>query len=197
MLNEQSFEKLYAMKLNGMAEAFQEQIQHPNMNDLSFEERLALLVDRQWTWKEDRRMKGLLKNARLKINGCIEDIDYRSPRGIDKSVMLRLATCDWIKSAQNIIVTGPTGVGKTYLACALANRACRMGYSSFYTRTPRLFHDLAIAKADGSYAKLMNKLAKSKVVIIDDLGLAPMTEPERRDLLEVIEDRHGLSLIHI
>jgi len=193
MLNEQTFEKLYVMKLNGMAEALKEQIQHPNMNDLSFEERLALLVDRQWTWKEDRRMKRLLNNAKLKINACIEDIDYKSPRGIDKSVMLRLATCDWIKSAQNIIVTGPTGVGKTYLACALANRACRSGYSSFYTRAPRLFHDLAIAKADGSYAKLMNKLAKSKVLVIDDLGLAPMTESERRDLLEVIEDRHGLS----
>ena len=194
MLNEQSFEKLYAMKLNGMAEAFQEQLQQPpTMDELPFEERFGMLVDRQWSWKEDRRMKGLLKNARLKINACVEDIDYRSPRGIDKSVMLRLATCDWIKGAQNIIITGPTGVGKTYLACALANRACRSGYSSFYTRAPRLFHDLAIAKADGSYAKLMNKLAKSKVLLIDDLGLAPMTEPERRDLLEVIEDRHGLS----
>lgn len=194
MLNEQTFEKLYVMKLNGMAEAFQEQLQQPpTMDELSFEERFGMLVDRQWSWKEDRRMKGLLKNARLKINACIEDIDYRSPRGIDKSVMLRLATCDWIKGAQNVIIIGPTGVGKTYLACALANRACRSGYSSFYTRAPRLFHDLAIAKADGSYAKLMNKLAKSKVLIIDDLGLAPMTEPERRDLLEVIEDRHGLS----
>ena len=193
MLNEQSLEKLYAMKLNGMAEAFAEQLQQPNIDELVFEERIGLLVDRQWIWKEDRRMKRLLKNAKLKINACIEDIDYKSPRGIDKSVILRLASCDWIKNAQNIIVIGATGVGKTYLACALANRACRSGHSSFYARAPRLFQELAIARADGSYAKLMNKLAKTKVLIIDDLGLAPMTDSERRDLLEVIEDRHGLS----
>ena len=131
MLNEQSLEKLYAMKLNGMAEAFAEQLQQPNIDELVFEERIGLLVDRQWIWKEDRRMKRLLKNAKLKINACIEDIDYKSPRGIDKSVILRLASCDWIKNAQNIIVIGATGVGKTYLACALANRACRSGHSSF------------------------------------------------------------------
>ncbi len=193
MLNEQSLEKLYAMKLNGMAEAFAEQLQQPNMAELSFEERFGLLVDRQWIWKEDRRMKRLLKTAKLKINACIADIDYKSPRGIDKSVILRLASCDWIKNAQNIIIIGPTGAGKTYLACALANRTCRSGYSSFYTRAPRLFQELAIARADGSYAKVMNKLAKTKVLLIDDLGLAPMTDPERRDLLEVIEDRQGLS----
>lgn len=193
MLNEQTLEKLYAMKLTGMAEAFAEQLQQPNMDELSFDERFGLLVDRQWTWKEDRRMKRLLKNAKLKISACVEDVDYKSPRGIDKSVILRLASCDWIKSAQNIIITGATGVGKTYLACALANRACRNGYTSFYTRAPRLFQELAIARADGSYAKLMNKLAKTKVLVIDDIGLAPMADAERRDLLEVIEDRHGLS----
>ena len=163
------------------------------MGDLSFEERFALLVDHLWTWKEDRRMKRLLNNAKLKINACIEDIDFRSPRGIDKSVVLSLSSCDWIKSAQNAIITGPTGVGKTYLACALANRACRMGYASFYIRAPKLFHDIAIARADGSYSKFMNKLAKTKLLLIDDLGLAPMTDHERRNLLEVLEDRHSLS----
>jgi len=193
MLHQESVEKLYAMKLNGMADAFKEQLLQPDMYDLPFEERFTLLVDRQWTWKEDRRMKRLLSNAKLKINGCIEDIDFRTPRGIDKSVILRLANGDWIKRAQNIIITGPTGVGKTYLACAIANRACRMGYSAFYIRVPRLFQELAIARGDGSYPKTMKKLLKANVLIIDDLGLAPMSATERRDLLEVIEDRHGLA----
>jgi DNA replication protein DnaC len=138
-------------------------------------------------------MKRLLSNAKLKINGCIEDIDFKTPRGLDKSVILRLATCDWIRNAQNIIITGPTGVGKTYLACALANRACRMGYSAFYIRIPQLFQELSLARGDGSYPNLMKKLTKAKVLILDDIGLAPMTAPERRDLLEVIEDRHGLA----
>jgi DNA replication protein DnaC len=193
MLNEQTIEKLYHMRLNGMAHAFKEQLQQPQIHELSFEERFALLVDRQWTWSEDRRMKRLISNAKLKINGCIEDIDYRTPRGIDKSVILRLANCQWIRSAQNVILTGPTGVGKTYLACALANRACRMGYPAFYIRIPRLFQDLAIARGDGSYPKIMKKLTKAKALILDDLGLAPMTAPERRDLLEVIEERHGIA----
>ena len=192
MLTEHTLEKLYSMKLNGMADAFKEQLQQPNMTELSFEERFSFLVDHLWTWKEDRRMKRLLSNAKLKINACIEDIDFKSPRGMDKSVILSLSSCDWIKRAQNIIITGPTGIGKTYLACALANRACRMSVSSLYLRAPKLFHDVAIARADGSYAKFMNKLAKTKLLLIDDLGLAPMTDPERRDLLEVIEDRHGL-----
>jgi len=192
MLNEQTFEKLYAMRLNGMAEAFAEQLQQSAIAELSFEERFGLLVDRQWIFKEDRRMKRLLQNARLRVAACIEDIDYKTPRGIDKSVILRLASCDWIRQAQNVIIVGPTGVGKTYLACALANRACRQGHSSFYIRAPRLFHDVALAKADGSYAKLMNKLAKTKVLIVDDLGLAPLADQQRRDLLEVIEDRQSL-----
>ena len=192
MLNEQTFEKLYAMKLNGMADAFKEQMMQPDMNELSFEERFAFLVDQHWTWKDDRRMKTLLRNAKLKENACIEDVDYKTPRGINKSLILSLSTCDWIKNVQNIIITGPTGVGKTYLACALANRVCRKGYSSLYKRSPRLFQEISIARADGSYPKLMNKLAKAKVLIIDDFCIAPMKEAERRDLLEVIEDRQGL-----
>ena len=193
MLNEQTIEKLYTMKLNGMAEAFKEQLHQPDISGLSFQERFALLVDRQWSWKEDRRMRRLLSNAKLKINGCIEDIDYRSPRGLNKSMILQLASCDWIRHAHNIIITGPTGVGKTYLACALANRACRMGYVAFYIRIPKLFQDLGLAKADGSYPKIMKRLTKSKVLVLDDLGLAPMSAQERRDLLEVIEDRHALA----
>jgi len=193
MLNEQTIEKLYAMKLNGMAKAFKEQLQHPDLSDLSFEERFSLMVDQQWTWKEDRRMNRLLSQAKLKINGCIEDIDYRAPRGLQKSVILQLAACEWVRRAQNVIITGPTGVGKTYLACALANRACRMGFPAFYIRIPKLFQDLATAKADGSYTKTLKKLTKYKALILDDLGLTPMSAQERRDLLEVVEDRHGLA----
>jgi DNA replication protein DnaC len=193
MLREPTLEKLYDMKLNGMAQAFKEQLRHPTVNELSFDERFSLLVDQQWSWQEERKMKRLLHNARLKLNACIEDIDFKAPRGIDKSVILHLATCEWIRNAHNIIITGPTGVGKTYLACAFANKACRMGFSSLYIRLSRLFQDLSIARADGSYPSIMKKLTKAKVLIIDDLGLTPMSAPERRDLLEVVEDRHGLS----
>lgn len=192
MMIQQTLDSLYAMNLNGMADGFKDQMNQPDIHDLSFEERFALLVDRQVTYQEERKMKRLLLNAKLKINACIEDIDYKTPRGIDKSVILRLASCDWIKNAQNIIITGPTGAGKTYLACAMANRACRMGFSSSYIRLPRLFQELAIAKADGSYPKIMKKLSRTRVLVLDDFGLAPMAHAERRDLLEVIEDRHGL-----
>jgi DNA replication protein DnaC len=193
MLNEQTMEKLIAMKLNGMADAFKEQLEQPDIHELSFEERFGLLVDRHWIWKEDRRMKRLLGNAKLKVNACIEDINYKIPRGIDRSVVLRLASCQWIQSTQNIIITGSTGVGKTYLSCAFANKACREGFAVLYKRAPKLFQEIAIAKADGSYTKLMNKFAKAKLLIIDDFGLSPLSDPERRELLEVIEDRQGLS----
>jgi len=193
MLNEQTMEKLHAMKLNGMAEALEQQRALPDALELSFEERFSLLVDRQWTWKENRRLRRVLANARLKINACIEDIDYRNKRGLDKSVILSLAAGDWISQIHNIIITGPTGVGKTYLACALAQSACRQGFTALYVRAPRLFQEIALSKADGTYPKLMNKLAKNKVLVIDDLGLAPLTDPERRDLLEIIEDRYNLA----
>ena len=193
MLSEHTMEKLYAMKLNGMAEALEQQRAVPDTAELSFEERFSLLVDRQWTWKENRRLRRVLANARFKINACIEDIDYRNKRGLDKSVILSLAAGDWITQAHNIMITGPTGVGKTYLACALAQSACRQGFTALYVRAPRLFQDVSLSKADGSYPKLMNKLAKNKVLVIDDLGLAPLTDPERRDLLEIIEDRYDLA----
>jgi len=191
MLNEQTLDKLYAMKLSGMAEAFKEQLQQPSLHTLSFEERFGILVDHQWTWKEDCKMKRLLKEAKLKINASVEDIDYKSPRGIDRSVILSLSSCDWIEKYQNLILTGPTGVGKTFLACAIAHKACRQGYRTFYIRAPKFYYHLAMAKADGSYGKIMTKLNKTHLLVIDDLGLAPMIDSERRDLLEVIEDRHG------
>jgi DNA replication protein DnaC len=191
MLNQQTTEKLYAMRFNAMAEAFTEQMNSPEFAELTFAERFGLLVDRQWTWKEDRQMKRLLKNAKLKINACVEDIDYRSPRGLDRSVMMNLISCDWIRKHQNVILTGATGVGKTFIACALANKACREGFKAYYANAPRLHYDLAIARADGSYSSIMTKLAKTQLLILDDLGMASMNDTERRNLLEVIEDRNG------
>jgi len=136
-------------------------------------------------------MKQLLQGAKLKIHACVEDIDYKKPRGIDRSVMMSLSSCDWIKKHHNLIITGPTGVGKTFLVCALAHKACREGYRAFYIRAPKFYYHLALAKADGSYGKVMTKLGKTHLLVLDDLGLAPMTDSERRDLLEVIEERDG------
>ncbi|MCG6536434.1 MAG: ATP-binding protein, partial [Syntrophales bacterium LBB04] len=162
MLNEQTMEKLCALKLPAMALAFREQLETPNSCDsLSFQERFGIIVDWQWTWKEDHRMQRLLKNAHLKVNACVEDIDYKTPRGIDKTVMLTLFSCQWLKNHQNVIIIGPTGIGKTFLACALANKACRENIKACYTRVPRLLQDLAMAQADGSYPQLMTKLAKT------------------------------------
>jgi len=193
MLSEQTLEKLYTLKLNGMADAFKEQLQQPNLDELSFEERFGFLVDRHWTWKEDNKLKRLLRNAKFKLNACIEDIDYKAPRGIDKSVMMRLSACDWIKSGQNIVITGPTGVGKTYLACAFGNQACRHGHSSIYRRSSKLFQEIAIARADGSYPKLMKRIAKAQVLILDDFCISEMKAAQRHDLLEVLEERPNLS----
>ena len=191
MLNQQTIHKLYELKLNGMAEALADQLNQPDMDRLSFMERFSLIVDRQWTWKENNRLERYLKNARMKLNACVEDIDYKTPRGIDQSVMMHLISCDWVRRHHNIIVTGPTGSGKTFLACALTNKACREGFRALYLRAPKFSYQMALAKGDGSYGKTMAKLAKAHVLVIDDLGLMPMSDAERRDLLEVVEDRHG------
>jgi DNA replication protein DnaC len=191
MLNQQTIEKLAGLKLNGMAENFTLQLQQPKMNDLSFEDRFAMIVDAQWDWKENSRMKRYLRDAKLKLQACVEDIDYKTQRGIDQSVMMRLIAGDWIKSFQNIIITGPTGVGKTFLACALANKACRNGFHCLYLRSPGFYYQMALSRSDGSYGKTMNKLSKTNVLIIDDFGIAPLTDTERRDLFEVVDERHG------
>lgn len=191
MLHAQTFEKLYALQLTGMAEALKDQMGRTDMDGLAFEERFSMLVDAQHLFRENKRMKRLLENAKLKLAASMEDIDYRSPRGLDKSVVLSLASCDWVRKHRNVIIVGPTGSGKTYLSCALAHRACREGMTAFYLRTPKLYYALAMARADGSYARVLAKLARTSVLALDDLGMAALTDSERQDLLEVIEDRHG------
>jgi DNA replication protein DnaC len=190
MLMQPTIEKLHAMQLGALAQAFKEQLDDPSMDELSFAERFGLMVDRLWICREQKRMERLLKNAKLKLQACPEDIDYRTPRGMDKSVLLALLNCGWIRKHQNVLITGPTGVGKTYIACALAHKACREGITVSYIRAPRLYHELAISKADGSYAKFMGRLSRSRLLLIDDFGLAPMTDSEARNFLEVIEDRY-------
>jgi DNA replication protein DnaC len=191
MLNEQTFDQLYAMKLLGMAEGFKEQLEQPSFQDLSFDERFGMLVERQWSWKENKRLNRLLKDAKLKLHASVEDIDYRSPRGLEKSVILHLASCNWIRNHQNLLISGPTGVGKTFLACAFAQKACREGFRTLYLRIPQLFYQITLARADGSYGTLMKRLSKTHLLVIDDLGLTPLNDTERRDLLEVVEDRSG------
>ena len=191
MLLEQTFIQLRELHLTGMATALEEQQAVPDVQDLAFEDRLALLLERETTVREDRRLTRLLRQAKLRLPATIEDLDFRTPRGLDRSVILRLASSDWIRRHQVVLITGATGTGKTYLACALAQAACRHGLSCRYIRLTRLIEDMALARADGSYPKLMNRLQKTDLLAIDDYGLAPLNQTERRDLLEVIEDRTG------
>lgn len=192
-MNNQTMEKLYQMRLGTMAETFKEQLNAPSQSSLSFEERFGMIIDSEWTARENRKLQSRLKAARLKLNASIEDIDYRHPRGLDKSLVLSLASCEWVKGHHNIIITGPTGIGKTYIAEAFANKACREGYSATRFRSTRLLRELAVARGDGSYIKLLARLSKVDLIIIDDWGLTPLTEDERKDFLEVMEDRHGLK----
>ncbi len=191
MLHEQTMEKLYAMRLHGMAQALQEQMKQPDMAGLSFEERLAMLVDAQWLWKENRALALRLKNASLKHRASIENINYRHARQLDRSQIRSLASCQWVKQHQNVLITGPTGIGKSYLCCALLEKACREGYTVYYAQAHKLFRELAAAYVDGSYDRFLSRLARTDVLAIDDWALLPLAEPERRHLFEVVEDRHG------
>ena len=190
MLNHPTLDKLHALRFTGMARALTDQMALPDIDDLSFEERLGLLIDREMTEREDRRLTTRLRQAKLKQNACIEDIDFKQSRGLDKSLILDLAQCEWIKRHLNLLITGPTGVGKTWVACALAQKACREGFTSLYLRLPRLLQELPIAKGDGTYARLLARLAKVDVLILDDWGLSKLIAEQRRDLLEILEDRH-------
>ncbi len=191
MLKTQTMDKLSTLRLNGMLKGLEEQLASSEYESLSFEERFGLLVDRESIEQENRRLKTRLKQAKLKQTACFEDIDYRHPRGLDKSMMMSLGTCLWIKEHQNVIITGATGVGKSYLACALAHKACLEGYKARYFRVSRLFRELHAAQGDGTYLKLIKSLSKFHVLVLDDWGLENLKDQQRNDLLEILEDRHG------
>lgn len=186
-------EKLKAMRLDGMIGAWQEQIQNPKTHALAFDERLALLVDAEWTHRENARFKRALRDAKLKIGqACVEDIDYPPKRDLDleKAVVRQLASCRWIQEHQSVLITGATGVGKSYVACALAQQACRKGFRAAYRRSSRLFEELKLARADGTYPRLLVRLSRFDVLVLDDFGIQPITDAQRSDLLEVLEDRY-------
>ncbi len=189
MLTQQTLEKMNAMKLSGMAEAFQQQLGSSECTRLSFDERLGLLVDSEWTAREQRKLKRRLRSAKMRYAASIEDVDFKHPRGLDRQQVLSLGNCGWIQSRHNLLITGPTGIGKSYLACAFVERACRRGYSAAYLRLPRLLQQLAVARGDGSYDRLLGRLARLDLLAIDDWLLAPLRDGERRDIIEVIEDR--------
>lgn len=176
-----------------MARALEEQMAMPDVNSLSFEERLGLMVDREMTERENRRLNTRLRKAKLRLSASMEDIDYRHRRGLDRSLMMSLASCSWIRDHNNVIITGPTGAGKTYLACALAHKACLEGHSALYRRLPNLLGELAIAKGDGRYPKVMRAYAKADLLALDDWGLNKLNQEQRLDLLELLEDRYGLK----
>lgn len=192
MLIQQTLAQLHALRLTGMATALAEQQGQPDLARLSFEDRLALLVEREVTARADRRLTRLLQLAKLRLPAAaIEDLDFRSARGLDRSLLLRLASGEWIRQHQTVLIVGATGTGKTYVACALGQSACRHGLTVRYLRLPRLLQDLGLARADGSYGKVLTTLAKADLLLLDDWGLAPLADRERRDLLEVLEDRSG------
>ena len=193
MLAHPTLEKLNAMRLTGMAQAFEEQLQLDNIEALSAEERIALMIDREMTEREARRLTNRLRRARLRHpEACIEDIDYRHPRRLDRALMTKLATSQWLREHLNVLICGPTGIGKSWLSCALANKACRDGFSALYIRVPRFVRELIRAKGDGSYPKLLVSLAKTDLLVLDDFGAGTLNDEHRHDLLEILEDRYAV-----
>ncbi len=191
MLIQPTIEKLCAMRLRGMAEAFEQQQQDAHIHSLSFEERLGLLIDRQWNWRQNRALERRLRDGRLRGPACIEDIDYRAPRGLDRQVVRSLtAESAWVREHQHLFLTGPTGVGKTWLGRAFAQKACRDGYAVLFLKAAELFRDLAMARADGSHGKLLDRLGRVDLLIVDDWAMTPLSEPERRDFLEICDARY-------
>lgn len=194
MSRENTLSQLRHLKFTGMAQAFAEQIEQPPIQNLSFDERLALLVDREVLARGNRRIQNLLRYAKLRQQACVENIDYQHPRNLKKNQLVSLVTCDFIRQHHNLIITGPTGCGKSYLACVIGHQACRQGLSVKYIRLPRFLEELVIAHADGSYGKLLTQILKIDLLIFDDFALEPALNPEsRRDLFNIIEDRHQLK----
>jgi DNA replication protein DnaC len=193
MLMEQTLEKLNAMKLFGMAKALREWHDAPKKQTVEPQDFVGFLADAEWVYRENRRLHLRLLAARFKMPACVEDIDYGHPRGLTKSVMLELASSRWVQQKQNVILTGHTGLGKSYIACALGQKACRDGFSVVYRRTTRLFDELALARGDGSYATLLKRFAKTNVLVLDDFGLEALTGQQRKDLLELLDDRYNTS----
>lgn len=193
MLNSSTHDKLSALRLNEMASAWQEQQRLADHDALTFDERFGLLVDAQWLGRENRRLQRSLKEARLRLTqASLEAIEHRPQRPLDKALLRQLATGRWIAEHHNVVITGPTGTGKTFIACALAHQACRTGHRVLYRRVPRLLEELTLAHADGSYTRLLARFARADVLVLDDWGLAPLSDADRRDLLEIFEDRYGL-----
>jgi DNA replication protein DnaC len=187
---EQTMERLNAMKLFGMAKAFREWHESTKKQGVTPEDFVGFLADAEWVYRESRKLQLRLVAARFKMPACVEDIDFGHPRGLSKSVLLELSSSKWVQQRQNVILTGHTGLGKSYLACALGQKACRDGFSVVYRRTPRLFDELAVARADGTYATLLKRLAKTNVLVLDDFGLEGLTAQHRKDLLELLDDRY-------
>ena len=193
MLTQPILEQLSELRLHALARAWQAQHEDPTIHDLGFDERMALLVEAECLDRHNKRLGRLLREAKLRIAGaCLEDIDPAKERKLDRALLRQLATGRWIEAHQNVVITGATGVGKTYIACALAQQACRLGHRALYRRAPRLFDELALARADGTYVKLLARFARTEVLVLDDWGLAAVKDAERRDLLEILEDRHGV-----
>ena len=192
MQHTQLIQQLRTLRVTGMVEALEQQLEQPGTHsDLSFEERLGLLVDREATYRDNNKVQRLLRAARLKLQAYPEDVDYQHPRALEKSQFASLLSCQWIEQHQNVLITGPTGCGKTYLGCVLATQACRQGYSVRYFRTSRLLDSLAIAHGDGRFTKIINQIAKTDLLVLDDWGLEKLTLGQRNDVLELMEDRHA------
>ena len=190
MLHQPTIEKLHTMKLHGMADAFRAQLETTELHQLSFEERFALLVDQQWLWKENRALARRLQAAKLNQRAVIEDVNYQYPRGLDRQLWRTLASSQWVRQKLNLVLLGPTGIGKSWLACALAQKACRDGFSVLHKKTSELFRELAMAHADGSIGRMLLRLAQIDVRLLDDFAMAPLKDSERRDFLEVCDDRY-------